>query len=751
MKKNVLKRLLITFSIIFSAAFGLTLACGGDYGDWYGYSDFAPEPFVDNTYKPLLFEPYMMFYEIGYEVNLITRFNEDIVKDWSGYLKGKMSESDIKFFLLEQASASETENLHQYFSHGIKNPAYDKWSNKIKLNETEIKEFIEFIYLAKNVELVSTSYYDPWDYEEESNSESYIDPALISQIKAKYESTTNPFLKNRYWFQTMKAYFYSESKAQAMPFFNQTKNDVPKNTLYYRAVSYLAGIEYKSGNFALSNYLYSIVFDQSPNMRTTASYCFHPQEETDWNKTLAMAKTNDEKAALWALLGYYADPARAINEIYKLNPKNPHLDYLVTRLVNEQEYNMQDLKTESIVTYKSELKSKLNQDDINIISKIATAGNTSKPYLWNLAAGYLQTFNGNYAQARTYFDNSETQLPKKEILSKQLRLLRFINKLSELNKIDANSENLLLSDLDWLYTGMASNYTEGFRYDRAVYWSKNYLSALYTGQNNIVYAELFKPNDNFYLDNVRIETMKTFLEKSSKTPFEQLAIKIYNVTISDIYHYQAVMSTFQNDIDKAMSYISRADNIKNSNLPGNPFNGNIQDCHDCDHYATQKTKYSIYRFLEIIQIMKNKVKAGEDLYNNYLLLGNAFYNITHYGNARFFYEGRIIGESMGEPYMISDFYRKPLTDMSICKSYYQKAFDAASTKEQKAKCAYMLAKCERNDYYKSPEYAQSTWTNPAPDFKAWNGFKLLKSEYSDTKYYKDVLNECDYFSKYCGN
>jgi len=34
--------------------------------------------------------------------------------------------------------------------------------------------------------------------------------------------------------------------------------------------------------------------------------------------------------------------------------------------------------------------------------------------------------------------------------------------------------------------------------------------------------------------------------------------------------------------------------------------------------------------------MQEKVAAKEEVYTNSLLLGNAFYNITHFGNARIF-------------------------------------------------------------------------------------------------------------------
>jgi hypothetical protein len=377
---------------------------------------------------------------------------------------------------------------------------------------------------------------------------------------------------------------------------------------------------------------------------------------------------------------------------------------------------------------------------------------TAKPYLWNLAAGYLQTLNGNYKQARTFFDKSEKQIGGDVNFKHQLRLLRFVNNLSEITVMNSNAEAAVLADLNWLYIEMRNSAPEGFRFEKAFSWSRQYISALYAAQNNSVFAELFNPADGFYHDLSKLEAMKTFLAKNQKTAFEQLSANIYPIGLSSIYAYQSVTATFENRIDDAVTYMAKAEGIKDELLPGNPFNGNIQDCHDCDHAAVQKTKYSKFRLVEIIQIMQNKVKKGEELYNNYLLLGNAFYNISHFGNARRFYEGNIIGESMSTPWMIGNFYMKMLTDMSIAKSYYQNAYDVATTNEQKAKCAYMMAKCERNEYYNAEFYTKSEWDYSVnADFKEWSGFKILKTLYSDTKYYKDVIRECDYFAKYTEN
>ena len=161
--------------------------------------------------------------------------------------------------------------------------------------------------------------------------------------------------------------------------------------------------------------------------------------------------------------------------------------------------------------------------------------------------------------------------------------------------------------------------------------------------------------------------------------------------------------------------------------------------------------YFKVRFVEVLKIMEEKVKKGEDLYNNYLLLGNAFYNITFYGNARVFYEGAIIGNDITTAYQMSDSFKSSLFDMENAKQYYVLALKAAKNDEQKAKCHYMLAKCERNEYYNKNDMNIDYWDNSKYSaFLAWTGFKKLKEQYSATKYYQDVIKECGYFATYVG-
>lgn len=749
MKKTFLQKLALVFSGSIVLVYGTMWACGG--GDWdFNYreeTNFTPEALADQKYAPY-FLSQDLFYDNSFLENTGNLFDEDVVKDWSEFLNGKLKEETISFFIADTGNVA-VNDLYNYISKRKETTLVKNWSKKIDLKDKKTKDFIEFLHYAKPIQVASVSG-NRWDYEE-TDKVRFQDLKWIQSIEGKYNATSDKFLKNRYWFQVMKAYFYSDKPENGITFFEKTNELQPKNILYYRAVSYLAGINSRLGNTAKANYLYSQVFDKSPKMQQIAVYCFSPKEQKDFDESFSFAKNKDEKIALWAIHGYYNDEEKAIENIFNLNPKSDYLDFLLTRLVNSEELKTKkSFEKQTVIENKKFNSDTISNSAVNLIDKIAQSKSTNKPYLWNAAAGYLQTLNRNFARADDYFAKAEKEIPKTELAINQVRLLKFINNLSKIDKLTSKNEATIIADLNWLYVELPQKSDANFRYSNASNWSRNYISALYRSQDNKVMEEVFLRNPEFYHDNTNLLAMKSFLMKKDKTPLQEIGSKIYDVKLQDISEYQAVLATFQNKIPEAIAFMNETDGIKESVFMANPFNGNIKDCHDCDFVAYQKRKYSQLEFLNTIKEMQDKIGKNEDVYTNAMLLGNAFYNITHFGNARMFYEGTIIGYGTTE-FDFDDIIRKLITDCSLAQKYYKMAFSASKNNEQKAKMTYMISKCERNDFYNNRNSQfENYWQvdNKEIDFIVWNGFKTLKKDYSKTKFYQEVISECGYFSTY---
>jgi hypothetical protein len=242
--------------------------------------------------------------------------------------------------------------------------------------------------------------------------------------------------------------------------------------------------------------------------------------------------------------------------------------------------------------------------------------------------------------------------------------------------------------------------------------------------------------------------MKQFLDKPRKTQYEQLCADLYIMQKADLLEYQAIRLALDDKLTDAIQLLKEIG--PGGELPGNPFNGRIRDCHDCDHAAPQKIKYTKLSLLQKMKEMQDKLAAGEERYNNAFLLAHAHYNITHYGNSRYFYESKVLGSGHYSPFAIDSVNKNILTNMKMASKYYQLALASAETDEQKARCHYMLAKCERNEWYNKTffnnpgnEYGE----NNMGDFRGWNGFQALR-QYAHTQYYKEVIRECGYFKTF---
>lgn len=761
MKNLFSKKWLITFSslTIVAIAIDIALACGG--GDLYVWqsSSFSPEASIDKRYTPFFYDPYYHFHDIRFDDEHSTRFNNNVIDDWYGFLDGKIAQENIDLLLLSDESNNEVEKLYDYFTKRSASDVVQKWNKLADLNDWRVRAFVEFAYIAKQIDLFAAPVRDEdayWIYKSARTKGDGVPRPIINELAERYNTTSDRFLKNRYWFQNIKALFYTNLREEFEEFFETTKQQEPQNILYYRALGYLAGFKYEQKHYKEANIIYADIFDKVPAMRTVATNSFHLESEDVWLENIALAKTTDEKIALWTMLGYLKDEERAITEIYKLDPKSKHIDLLLTRVINKHELNAEN------GLFATDVSSNKLVDEhvLKMITGIAAENKISNPYLWHSAIGYIYTWEGKYDIANNYFDQAEKALPNaKPLASHQLRLLRLLNEIKAIKTVKDNNVEKLTGKLAWLYN-MKEHAPENLRYKYAIRESKEYFATLYAKQNNLLYAELLKHVDAFYMYPKNIDSMLGFMLKQNKTPFEQLLKEIYPISIYDLYHYKAVVAAFDDKLEDAVNYMQKAEHLGKTILLANPFNGFIKDCHDCEHARRQTVKYSSLSALQKMKEMKGYVEQNKDVYNNSLLLGNAYYNLTFYGNARLFSVSGLTGEVIpGLPENIACFAQTMLTNCDTAKKYYQKAVSSAENDEQRAKATYMIAKCERNEYYnkhyafgKCGEYTEHVYYPNGFNAKsfsyAWDGFKDLKEKYAHTQYYKDVIEECEYFEVY---
>jgi hypothetical protein len=201
------------------------------------------------------------------------------------------------------------------------------------------------------------------------------------------------------------------------------------------------------------------------------------------------------------------------------------------------------------------------------------------------------------------------------------------------------------------------------------------------------------------------------------------------------------------NLNKSLYYMELSQHA-NDTLDCDPFLGRIKDIYECTEGNVpyiRFTKLDLLRRMKDLQVL---IAKGERTYEHYLALGNAFYNITYFGNSREFYFNPIINNY---GIYIDPLYKSWLLNSSIANSYFNNALQVASNNEQKALCVYLMSKCERNTFHTERYYEDGYFResyNQDTNYVAWNGFVKLKNEYSNTSFYQQVIKECGYFTSY---
>lgn len=751
--QKISRKFLLTFSLCSVAAIGLVWACADGGDDINTYSSFTPEAFVAKEYTPFFYTEYYAYYGVDYNSdadNSNTRFNAQVLNDWYDYLGQKISKEDLKY-LLQAATYAGVDSVYNNVKGKIDElPEKMPQLKKEKLNRKLVDPFFDYLLLAKSCETFAATY-QPYYWEEKQKKE--VPAALEQSIYKAFDKSKDTFIKQRLWFQLLRYYYFLEragndksvTGSKMLKVFDVYKDSFPHNMMYYRALGYVAGRYYLDGNFAMSNYLNSLCYDYSYEMKIPSKWSFHPQGESDWKKSLQLAKTDEEKITLWHLLGIHYDAERAIPEIIALNPKSDKLDLLLSRLVNITEFNSGSRDS----AYRKTLKK-----NTLLVSSFASKNNSHKPYFWNLAAGYLNYLGNHYEAASTFYQAAKKQLPKNDkLIAAQYKILAWTLYIKQLKKIDAKAEAQMVEPLNWF-----ANLRDGkdsipdLRFYHALDESISTLASLYKKQGDAVKSEILRSTGNFYTNNQQIEALKALLKKTNKTPFEKAGLRYYTYKLSDLFHHQALAQVYQEHLDEAITLLEQSDRA-NDQLLGNPFNMRLNDCHDCDHQMKQSTKYTSLSLLKLMKNLKIETDAGRNVYNNALLLANAYYNITFYGNARTFYEADLIGSYASYADDIPKAYQHMFLSNRIAEKYYLMAAAAAKNRDQKARCVFLAAKCERNESYNQafnrPENKNSNaWSVKLNPVFAGRYFMQLKQQYADTRFYQEALDECGYFQTY---
>jgi len=662
------------------------------------------------------------------------------IQEWQNYLGNNISALELNQ-LVYKSSLGAIDSLI-YFLKDNKFPLtfpLKKYAVLSLPDKKLAKQFLYYLGFAKRCEkfCVKEEYYWYGDENEEAAKKAKTELELNAFLKSADVLLRNckyPFLLERYTFQMLRLNYQASNYAVCDSIYKNVANKKwLSRSMKYRSLGYFAATLWKMQNYALANYYYAVLFAEFPEMKYDAMWSFHAVEDEDWQQCLSMAKNKDEKIAMWYMMR--DDMAASMENIFELNPNSPLLSELLGEAMydlnedNAPERNYSSLSTTSI-------GNSVDDDLLRVLKNISENIAPKERQKWSVAYAYALVLSSKYEEAKSYITILLKKSNVKEFAD-HLGLLDNINEINHFNEIREKEKSYVLQAF-W------TKFPNDTMHTYLEFVNANLASKLFAQGDTLSAVFLGYVDDDFFYKENNLHQAIAFDKKKDKTAFELFTKNSYAITTGDYYERLGIMYFQRGNLKKSLEYFKL--DKEGHGLGADPFSSRINDCHDCD-FQESTEGYSqieyVERMVELNSLLQSDPKNAAQYYFE---MGNGYYNTTHFGNGRSFYDGAI-----GAPYGLETWSKVEFLDCSLALKNYLKAFNASRDVEFKAKCLFMAAKCAQNNTYKVAFGGRENYWNDSEkrvfDYKERNKyFDMLNKLYSKTNYYKEILSECGYFT-----
>ncbi|ASS48755.1 MAG: hypothetical protein A3D31_06585 [Candidatus Fluviicola riflensis] len=752
-----------------------SIACGG--GGYYMDYDmlFDRNILFDNGKKTTTYNAWVYNSEFYAEDSPRIQNTES----WATYLENVYRKEDLERFI--------------YRSSGVK---FDKTKEQKRLrskrmSDTDISKketlFLDFIAYALKVEkVISDNTPDPWAEEvKEINLTDFND--RITEGKALIKAVKDDFMKERYAFQLIKLYRYSNQFEDAEKTY-KTYFSNSTSLIGYWAMEHYAGILMKQNKPFEANYYFIKVYTNCPSKRESSYLSMQLDSEEDFKKTLALFTETEEKMALHYVRSMQTK-ALGLEDMQIISKTLGNHEY--ARIIMTHEINKLEkgLLTEDESDDKQD--EKLLAEQLGNYTKDLIAFNEEmlakdgEDQFWHLSLAYLYYLNGQHAKCSALLEKIH---PKTPDFQKQHTIIYIVNYLGTRQTLTEIDENIIGEKLfalngnsvsyPFLHDEREENYYETDEYNtvnqfifRQIYkrsQTKNaFLELIFSGQTiSDLQSEYLYDNDEKSEKPSELAHIDQVLNDLAKTPETTLSIYaanyfFYNYDYSrnsnlDFEQCEQQLKEFKatllmRDPDRLQEAVAifreLPKNMQGESIYGDPFKFDLKnpgfDRFDENRYSQPSmTKYELAKTLNELNKKKSTAK---DYYN----LGLAYYNTSYYGlqwKAMAYYRSS---------YAPNGFY-----SMKTAQVFFKKALAFGKlTDEQEAQIYFMLARCEQHEYTQkngeitayfdsNNRFSFDTYMGNMRSDGAFSNFEILDRNYRNTAFYDELINECYYFNYY---
>lgn len=766
------------------------IGCGPQANPYDYYTSFFHQNLPETSgYRPF----YYVGYQFLYDPNEPASLSDMLADEWAAYCGSSVKKTDAKKLVNKFAS----KDLNNLYYHLEKNQPL-KISDTVKQNsmtayfmQSKDLEALGYILYAKQVEPHVVGGDGDW---EAIQRDSLKMARLIKSGQQLYAAAKKDIFKLKYAYQVLRLAHYSGRYADVINWYEEYAAKTTANSvLQPLCLALKAGALFRSGQQKEAAYLFSKVFAVTTAKRISnyLGFLWSVDSRADKKEYLALCKNDKEKASMLALfnLGSTTNGLEDMKEIYRLNPASEELEVLVVREINKLEekyltpamlktpggkpfyFTWTDEHTDSIMT-------DAEKEVISMAAFLHGAAQSKlvkNAGLLETAAGYAAHMVKDYANAKKYLAAAE-KMPLTQKVKEQWVLTNLLITINEKNNIDAAFEEQLVPSLLWLEERVKAEKAITLDYWQVQQWRSIYrnlmseiLAKRYHEQGDLVKETLcigaadhiMKGQQDYYgsmngIDFLRNKLMSKDVEKlyallTGKQPnkFESYLFAHNSVTKKEVIDFAGTSYLREYDYAKAIDWFKKSADKKESGK--DPF---LDVLYDVEEPLASEKKFSTTKLafaqemLKLEQHSKQPAMAAQSFYK--MALG--LYNITYYGHT---WEMVQYYRSGSDGYFIPENatgFQKEYYGAFKAKAYFEKAMNASTDKNFKARCLFMMAKCAQKQVHQ-PQYSEykTNWDKYDEDQKAyWAKFKAntyfpqFIKEYGNTAFYKEAFSSCSF-------
>jgi len=442
------------FLITFFGEIAVNLACGGEIDPYDYYITYFHNNIEGDEYAPFAYNE-MVYLSRDEDVESEPDINS---REWAKYLSVKKEDVLKVMYKTDSATSVTLSN----FDGNLAQLPDSLQKNSFVQALGKRKESLKYYRFAKSCEPLANVTFDLWDAKPRDTA------AMATKANEGLklaEAEKDDFLRLRYAYQSARMYHFAglhpESKSTYEKYIKTSKlNSAVKGW----GLALYAGSTRRLGNPEESAFLFSKVFASNPERRIQA-YKNYYYNSTPVNGALKYAKTDNEKANIWAINGFgnSDNSIESLSKVYGYEPKSLLNGTLLVREVNKLEQALIDANDIAKVAYNSYFSDdrpkykdsirNVNLKELNKIRdfavKLATEKKYPQPEIGTLTAAYLSWMENKDFLASNYLALLKPdKLPER--LRDQYRIIDLLIKAKNIKKGNPFNENDLLPTLKWL-------------------------------------------------------------------------------------------------------------------------------------------------------------------------------------------------------------------------------------------------------------------------------------------------------------